>query len=74
VARALNLQHLAPITSEIHFHPIRNVAGGAMGYQILVCAVMALFIGTLIDVYTAAKDANPLRLDEHGAATAAEMR
>ena len=37
-----------------------------MKFQILLCAVMALFIGILIVAYAATKRANPILLDERG--------
>jgi hypothetical protein len=46
-------------------NPIR-LAGG--------CAVMPLFIRTLIAAYAATKHANPVLLDEHGRPIVAETR
>ncbi len=42
-----------------------------MRFQILLCAVMAFFIGVLIVAYAAAKHANPILLDERGRPVAA---
>jgi len=39
--------------------------------KVLLCAVMAFFIGILIVAYAAAKHANPILLDEQGRPVAA---